>query len=57
LDEAEVATFQNFAVAEEGRFGSFTFADPWDGTTYPNCSLASERLDPAYGYGEPLIQL
>lgn len=45
LDEAEVAAFQNFAVAEEGRFGSFTFADPWDGTTYQSCSLASDDLN------------
>jgi len=42
LDEAELGTLDQFFVANEGRFGSFSFTDPWDGTVYPNCSLAGD---------------
>jgi len=42
LDETEMATLEQFLQATQGRFGSFSFTDPWDGTVYPNCSLASD---------------
>jgi hypothetical protein len=42
LTEAEVVAFREFIVNMSGRFESFTFTDPWDGTTYPNCSLDSD---------------
>src|SRR5579871_3584019 len=45
LDEEELAALDQFFVTNQGRFGSFTFTDPWDGTVYPNCSLASDGLD------------
>jgi hypothetical protein len=44
LDEAELENLQEFFESEEGRAGSFTFADPWDGTVYPNCSFDSDTL-------------
>jgi hypothetical protein len=42
LTEAEVINMREFIVNMSGRFESFTFVDPWDGTTYPDCSLDSD---------------
>ena len=44
LDESEVAAFEEFFEDNQGRLGSFQFTDPWDGTLYTNCSLASDEL-------------
>ena len=44
LDEAELATLDQFFIAEEGRFGMFAFVDPWTQTNFPNCSLDQEAL-------------
>jgi hypothetical protein len=44
LDEAELAAFDAFFLSNQGRFGSFSFTDPWDGTVYPNCSLAADTF-------------
>ena len=41
LDESELAEYDEFFVTNQGQFGSFSFTDPWDGTVYPNCSLAA----------------
>ncbi len=45
LDEYELAEIEAFCAAIQGRFGSFAFVDPWDGTTYTNCSLADDYVD------------
>ncbi len=45
LSEQEVASMQAFFVAAKGRQGSFAFTDPWDGSSYPNCSLEADVLD------------
>ena len=45
LDEGELAELDGFFANNQGRFGSFTFTDPWDGTPYTNCSLAADQLD------------
>ncbi len=45
LDEGELAEMEGFFLSNEGQFGSFVFVDPWDGTSYPNCSLGSDELD------------
>jgi hypothetical protein len=45
LDESEMAALEQFFADNQGCFGSFAFTDPWDGTEYPNCSLASDQLD------------
>jgi phage-related protein len=44
LDEAELETLREFFLSQEGRAGSFSFADPWTGTVFPNCSFASDTL-------------
>jgi hypothetical protein len=44
LDEAELSALEQFFVAQEGRFGTFSFVDPWTQTTFPNCSLDQDTL-------------
>jgi hypothetical protein len=44
LDESEMAAFEQFFQNNQGRLGSFAFTDPWDGTQYASCSLASDEL-------------
>ncbi len=39
LDETELQNIRTFIQDMKGAVGIFTFTDPWDGTTYPNCSL------------------
>jgi len=41
LDQAELQELQEFFRAMEGQAENFTFTDPWDGTSYPSCSLAN----------------
>ena len=45
LDEGEMAALEIFFAANQGRFSSFAFTDPWDGTQYPDCSLLADELD------------
>ena len=42
LDERELDALENFFVANRGRFESFSFTDPADNVTYPNCSLEDD---------------
>ena len=42
LTESEAIAIREFAANVSGRFGTFTFTDPWDGTSYSNCSLESD---------------
>ncbi len=44
LDEGEVRQIEEFFLSEQGRYGSFSFVDPWDGEEFPNCSLEDDRL-------------
>ena len=44
LDESELAAVEEFFLASQGAFGSFTFTDPWDGQVYDNCSVAADDL-------------
>jgi phage-related protein len=44
LDESELSALEAFFLDESGRFGSFSFTDPWDNTVYPNCSLGSDAV-------------
>ena len=44
LDEGEMAAIENFFVVSQGRFSSFAFTDPWDGTVYPSCSLKRDTF-------------
>jgi hypothetical protein len=47
LDEAELSALEHFFEDQDGRFGSFSFVDPWTQTTYANCSLEQDTL--SYG--------
>jgi hypothetical protein len=42
LDESELATLEQFFVSQNGRAGTFSFTDPFDGTVRPSCSFASD---------------
>jgi hypothetical protein len=44
LDETEIARLQEFFVAAQGRFGSFSFEDPWDASVHPDCSLEVDEF-------------
>jgi len=45
LDEAEMKTFEEFFIDQEGQFASFVFVDPKDNVTYPDCSLMIDDFD------------
>ncbi len=45
LDEAELSALEDFFLDRDGRFGSFTFVEPWTETEYPNCSLDSDKFE------------
>ena len=42
LTEAEVMALREFVTSVAGRFGTFSFTDPFDSTTYASCSLDSD---------------
>jgi hypothetical protein len=44
LDDGELAAMEEFFLANQGAFGSFTFTDPRDGHVYENCSLDADGL-------------
>ena len=44
LDESEMAALEEFFTASQGAYGSFPFTDPFDGATYPDCSLEAGAL-------------
>jgi hypothetical protein len=44
LDDSEVAEVCAFFQSQQGRFGTFSFVDPWDGSTHANCSFESDEL-------------
>jgi hypothetical protein len=44
LDESELASLEEFYLANQGAFGEFSFTDPYDGKQYDNCSLWSDSL-------------
>ena len=44
LDATELAAIEDFFAANQGSFANFAFVDPWDNTSYSNCSIASDTL-------------
>ena len=44
LDEGELAAIEEFFLASQGAFGSFSFTDPCDGHVYDNCSVSADTL-------------
>src|ERR1700732_662136 len=45
LDEGEINTLEQFFIAQEGSFATFTFIDPWTQTSFPNCSIDQDILE------------
>jgi hypothetical protein len=44
LDGREWFEMESFFLSMQGRAGTFTFTDPWDGVEYANCSLEEDRV-------------
>jgi len=44
LDEGELAAIEEFFLANQGAFGSFSFTDPWDAQVYDNCRVSADVL-------------
>src|ERR1022692_1888725 len=44
LAKAELAPIEEFFLASQGAFGSFSFTAPWDGHVYDNCSVSADTL-------------
>ena len=44
LDESEIATLKGFFEQQKGRWGTFSFTDPWDQVAHPNCSFSEDRF-------------
>jgi hypothetical protein len=44
LDDTELTELAEFFQTQQGRFGGFSFEDPWDATVYANCSFEDDEL-------------
>ncbi len=44
LDESEMRVLEEFYIAQSGNYASFSFADPWTSTVYPDCSFQEDTL-------------
>ncbi len=44
LDDDEMNRLEEFFRSQQGRLGSFSFTDPWDGVVYNECSLERDSL-------------
>jgi hypothetical protein len=44
LDETEISRISELFRDEAGASGSFTFTDPWSGTTFADCSFEQDEL-------------
>lgn len=44
LDQSELHQLQEFIRSIVGASGAFAFTDPWDGVTYPSCSVSSDTV-------------
>jgi hypothetical protein len=45
LEDAELNGLETFIRDTQGAFAEFSFTDPKDGRTYPNCYLKSDNLE------------
>ena len=45
VDEQELAALEEFFLANQGAFGSFTFFDPWEQAEHPDCSIEQDLLE------------
>ncbi len=48
LDEAELASLEEFFVEQSGQAGTFAFTDPWDGTVHASCSFEDDTMTANY---------
>ncbi len=44
LDESEIAALKDFFEQQKGRWGTFAFTDPWDGSVHSTCSFSEDRF-------------
>lgn len=44
VTEEELSAIEEFFAAQQGRFGSFSFRDPFDGVVYESCSFDADSL-------------
>ncbi len=44
LDDTEMVRVCAFFQSHQGRFGTFCFEDPWDGSLHTDCSFESDEL-------------
>jgi hypothetical protein len=44
VSASEAAAVDSFFLSMQGRFGSFSFVDPWDGQEYTDCSFDQATL-------------
>ena len=44
VSDSEMAAVEEFFAARQGRAGSFSFTDPWDGVVYPDCRFEEDEL-------------
>ena len=44
LSDEEANGVEQFCIGCQGRFGSFSFTDPWDNTEHVDCSLDNDVL-------------
>src|SRR3989304_5260454 len=42
LDDGEIAKLKAFFEQQKGRWGAFSFTDPWSGVTYTTCSFETD---------------
>jgi hypothetical protein len=45
LDESELTALELFFLSQSGKYGSFSFTDPWDNTVHPSCSMDADTLE------------
>ena len=44
VSEEELSAIEEFFAAQQGRFGTFSFRDPFDGVEYESCSFDADSL-------------
>ena len=47
VSEDELQALHQFFSEQQGRFGRFSFTDPWDGTEYTDCSFDQDEFHAA----------
>lgn len=58
LDDQELAGLEEFFAEQQGQAGTFSFTDPWDGTTHANCSFESGTMTADYrGRGDGVASI